>query len=258
MKKILCCVLLFVATIQIIKAQGVEANVLEKYEPHVFLEMSYRLMKPVGFDKNKKYPLILSLHGAGGKGLDNIKQLRRWNEYLAKDEIREAYPCYVLAPQANNLWNNEDLSKIKLIIKDLESINMSRIYVLGHSMGGHGTYKFIQFDTNYFAAAAPSAGSGLATTEPFVDVSKIKHIPIWAFHGDKDPKCPFEKDLEIFNNMKKIGGNMKFTNWVGDKHGGPVALKMVTGANNGITQVSSDLCDKEPIFLKWLFNQKKK
>ena len=123
---------------------------------------------------------------------------------------------------------------------------MKRIYVLGHSMGGGGTYTFIQSDPNYFAAAAPSAGGG-----GDVDVSVIKDIPIWIFYGDKDR---IEGARIMFAKMQKMGGNMKFTTWVGDGHG--VAVKMITGSDNGSTQLSSNQCDPEPVFLKWLFAQK--
>jgi hypothetical protein len=54
--------------------------------------------------------------------------------------------------------------------------------------------------------------------------------------------------------MQSIGGNMKFTAWTGDGHG--VAAKMITGSDNGITQLSSDCCDPEPVFLEWLFQQR--
>jgi hypothetical protein len=54
--------------------------------------------------------------------------------------------------------------------------------------------------------------------------------------------------------MQKIGGNMKFTTWVGDGHG--VAPKMIAGGENGSTQLSSDQCDPESVFMKWLFTQK--
>ncbi|MDP7288428.1 MAG: dienelactone hydrolase family protein, partial [Phycisphaerae bacterium] len=129
------------------------------------------------------------------------------------------------------------------------------IGVAGHSMGGHGTYILIQLAPDYFAAAAPSAGSGLRRTEKFIDASVIKDIPIWAFHGDKDGVCPFEKDQKIFDEVKKLGGNMKLTKWKGDKHG--VSGKFIPGADNGETQPSGKRCDSEPIFLKWLFKQKR-
>ena len=140
-------------------------------------------------------------------------------------------------------------------IAELPSVGVDRIYILGHSMGGHGTYILTQLDPDYFAAAAPSAGSGLKTTEDFVDVSLIKDIPFRVLHGDKDHVCPIEKDQLIFAQMKEQGGNMKFTTWVGDKHGGRIALKMMTGSDNGVTEMSSDHRDPEPVFMKWLYSE---
>jgi len=228
---------------------------IELYEPHVYNEMPYRLMKPIHFDSNKRYPVIVSLHGGGGRGTDNRKQLRAWNKPLAEEKTRTDYPSYVLAPQANRLWDATHLENIKDIIKELPSVDMDRIYILGHSMGGHGTNILIQIDPDYFAAAAPSAGSGLPETEEFIDASVIKDIPIWAFHGDKDKVCPIERDQKLFAEMVKLGGNMKLTTWAGDGHG--VAGKMITGSDNGSTQLSSDRCDPEPVFLKWLFAQER-
>ncbi len=225
------------------------------YEPHADNEMPYRLMKPINFDAGKRYPLIVSLHGGGGRGDDNRKQLRDWNRLLAEEKRRTDYPCYVLAPQANRLWDAKHLKNIKAIIKDLPSVDMRRIYILGHSMGGHGTYIIIQIDPGYFAAAAPSAGSGLTRTEEFITASVIKDVPIWAFHGDKDKVCPYERDQKLFTEMEKLGGNMKLTTWAGDGHG--VSKKMITGADNGSTQLSSARSDPEPVFMKWLFAQRR-
>ncbi|MEJ6571201.1 MAG: hypothetical protein QNL39_04380, partial [Akkermansiaceae bacterium] len=71
------------------------------YEAKTFGKLNYRLMSPIDLKNNteKKYPLILSLHGAGGRGTKNIKNLRRWNGLLAEESLRRKYPCYVLAPQ---------------------------------------------------------------------------------------------------------------------------------------------------------------
>jgi predicted peptidase len=193
----------------------------------------------------------------GGAGTDNVKQLRQWNEALAEEQTRKSYPCYVVAPQTTQLWNAKDFTIVKEIIAELPSVDKDRIYILGFSMGGNGTYVFTQLDPDYFAAAAPAAGSGLKEMNDFVDVSKIKDLPFWVFHGDKDPKSPIEKDQKIFADMKAIGGNMKFTTLVGDKHTDSVPLKMIKGSDNGTTQFSSDRCDPEPVFLKWLFAQKK-
>ncbi len=226
------------------------------YEPQVFEGMPCRVMKPLAFDSKQSYPVIVSLHGGGGKGTNNNKQLKDWNRQLADAQRRKDFPCYVVAPQAAELWNAEHLGKIKALIKGLPSVDMDRIYIMGHSMGGHGTYIFSQLDPGYFAAAAPSAGSGLKRTEDFIDPAKIKDLPIWAFHGDKDGVCPIDRDREVFDAMKKLSGNMKFTIWQGDKHG--ISSKMILGGENGTTHLSSDRCDKEPDFMTWLFAQSRK
>lgn len=239
---------------------GLTANAADPwdsvYEPQVFEGLPFRVMKPFGFDAKKNYPVIVSLHGAGGKGTNNDKQLKDWNRQLAEKERRKEFPCYVVAPQAPGLWNAEHLKKIQALIKTLPAVDMDRIYCLGHSMGGHGTYIFIQLAPDYFAAAAPSAGSGLKRTEEFITPAKIKDIPIWAFHGDKDGVCPIEKDRKVFAEMKKLGGNMKLTTWAGDRHN--VSGKMIPGADNGSTEYSSDRCDKKTDFMTWLFDQSRR
>jgi predicted peptidase len=225
------------------------------YEPNTYQEMPYKLMKPLNFDKTKKYPLIISLHGAGGRGSDNKKQLKDWNKQLAEKDIRQNYPAYVLAPQSKGHWGKEHLNKINDIIAKLPAVDMDRIYILGHSMGGHGTFTIIQLDTNYFAAAAPSAGAGLKSTEDFIDAKLIKDLPIWAFHGDKDKVCPYQKVKKVFEDIKALKGNMKLTTWHGGSHG--VSGKFIPGDKDSTTELSSNRCDQETNFLTWLFKQKR-
>ncbi|MGC6448631.1 MAG: FG-GAP-like repeat-containing protein [Rubripirellula sp.] len=225
----------------------------ELYEPTLFQGMPMRVMKPSDFDPDMQYPVILSLHGAGGRGSDNRRQLKDWNQQLADPQRRKQFPCYVVAPQVEELWDGDDLKKIQALIAQLPSADMNRIYVLGHSMGGHGTYIFIQLAPHYFAAAAPSAGSGLKRTEEFIDPGKIKDIPLWAFHGDQDRTCPFDRDQRVFDEVKRLGGNMKLTIWRGGNHG--VSAKMIIGAENGETLLSGERCDEESDFMTWLFSQ---
>ena len=247
----------FVISVAVLAATGTASaqQWQQLYQPLSTRQLPCRLMKPINFDASQKYPVIVSLHGAGGKGSDNRKQLKVWNGQLADKAVRTKFPCYVLAPQVAGLWNGQHLKQIKEVIKGLPAADMNRIYVLGHSMGGHGTYIFIQLDSKYFAAAAPSAGSGLKRTAEFIDPVKIKEIPIWAFHGDKDGVCPIAKDQQVFAALKRLGGNMKFTTWAGDKHA--VSGKFIPGAKNGTTQLSSDRCDKEADFMTWLFKQRR-
>ena len=228
-------------------------SVAEKlYEKSNFESMAYRLLRPLNFDSNKKYPVIISLHGAGERGNDNSKQLKSWPTQLAVDEIRRKFPSYVIAPQSNSHWEIERFEKVKKIIKSLSAVDMKRIYIMGHSMGGHGTFLWIQNDPKYFAAAAPCAGSGRKGRE-FVKPELIKDIPLWVLHGDKDNIVPYEMSKKLLNRMKKLKGNMKLTTWVGAKHG--VAQKIIPGDKSKITELASDRCDPEADFLIWMFKQ---
>ena len=241
-----------IATAQVNQDAGSESWI-HQYEPHADEEMPYRLMGPIASDEGKLYPVIVSLHGGGGRGADNRKQLRAWNRLLAEEALRKQYPSYVLAPQTTRLWDAAHLEKIKAIVGALPAADQDRVYLLGHSMGGHGSFILLQVDPGYFAAAAPSAGTGRGQDEPFIDASLIKDIPIWAFHGDRDTVAPYERAEELFAEMKQLGGNLKLTTWVGDAHG--VAAKMISGGDNGSTKCSSDRCDTESEMLRWLFSR---
>lgn len=226
---------------------------IQLYEPGVVEGMPYRLLRPLDYSPDRLYPVIVSLHGGGGRGTDNRRQLRVWNRLLADDARRSAHPSFVLAPQSTHLWDAEHLPKIKAVIADLPSVDMDRIYLLGHSMGGHGSFILLQLDPGYFAAAVPSAGAGRVETDPFIDASTIRDIPIWAFHGEKDTVAPFERAQALFDEMKVLDGNFKLTTWTGDGHS--VAAKMITGGANGHTRCSSKRCDPEADMLEWLFQQ---
>ncbi len=223
------------------------------YEPSSFENLPYRLMKPWNFESKKEYPVIVSLHGAGGRGTDNRKQLKIWNQQLADPERRQRFPCYVLAPQVTALWNREHLKAVQAILAQLPNVDRRRIYLMGHSMGGHGTNIWLQLAPNYFAAAVPSAGTGRAQDSDFIVAELIQDIPVWAFHGDRDTVCPIAPQRELFAEMKALGGNMKLTVFAGDRHG--ISGKLIPGAENGTTLQSGDRCDPEPDLLTWLFGQ---
>ncbi|EDM26029.1 hypothetical protein LNTAR_19567 [Lentisphaera araneosa HTCC2155] len=229
-----------------------DPQVEKLYENLSVDSMPYRLLRPLNFDDNKKYPVIISLHGAGERGKDNKKQLKAWPAQLTEDIIRKDFPCYVVAPQSNSHWEIDRFEKVKNVIQELPAVDKERIYIMGHSMGGHGTFLWIQHDPKYFAAAAPCAGSGRKGRE-FVKPELIKDLPLWVLHGDKDNIVPYEMSKKLLITMKKLNGNMKLTTWLGAKHG--VAQKIIPGDKSAITEMASDRCDPEPDFLTWMFKQ---
>jgi len=258
-----------------------------------FEGLPYRLVKAFSYDPAKSYPLIICLHGMGGRGTDNISQLKNYVMPFTQDDVRKEYPHFFVAPQTSTVWTNPDdkgkaltleemektlvphgrdtatrkkvyldnpdgelMKALRLVDKLIEQYNIdtSRIYVIGHSMGGFGTFNAIWNRPDFFAAAIPSAGVLL----PQFDREKIKDIPIWFFHGDDDTIINYQWGVNVFNEMKQVGANMKFTSIRGIGHNaGSVAFSYTGKRTDVITQCASDRCDQTENSLEWLFNQKR-
>jgi predicted peptidase len=202
--------------------------------PHVFKNTKgesqlYRLFIPQNYDRNKKYPLVLYLHGGGGSGTDNRKQIDGGNGYLVdlftSGETQSQYPSFVVAPQspAQEGWIKEDrisptrqLRLVHELIDELRrnySIDGGRVYVAGQSMGGFGTFAIISEYPNAFAAGVPLCGGG--------DRSKVALLlktPIWAFHGAKDESVAVESSRTIVAAIKDAGGQVKYTEYADTDH----------------------------------------
>ncbi len=136
----------------------------------------YRFLKPSKIEKDKRYPLLLCLHSLGLVGDDNKKQLNDFQDLFAGLQ-RGPYQCFVLVPQASTgqdkKWNTygpygdglmkKDPTSTMTLVKALvdESltkypVDPQRIYVTGPSLGGYGTWEFVQRWPEMEAAAAPA------------------------------------------------------------------------------------------------------
>jgi predicted peptidase len=226
MKKF-CLLLLFVALFSAScsaqeKTKPVDASSFEK---KTFKTMPYRLSVPPNYDKTKKYPLVLWLHGAWGRGNDNERQIIEGNTLGAtiwtRAENQTKNPVFVLAPQCalGEWWANNDsemkpsseLEKVVELLKELQkqySIDADRLYVTGQSMGGYGTWSIVTEYPEMFAAAIPLCGGGSASR-----AKNLINVPIWAFHGDADDAVDVEKSREMIEAIKKAGGNPKYTEY---------------------------------------------
>ena len=66
---------------------------IDSYEPRTYKSMPYRLLKPSVIKPDVRYPLIISLHGSGGVGDDNLSNLRFWNGVMARPAWRANASC---------------------------------------------------------------------------------------------------------------------------------------------------------------------
>ena len=93
------------------------------------------------------------------------------------------------------------------------SIDESRLYVTGLSMGGFGAWDAIQRYSNRFAAAVPICGGG----DPAF-AKQLVHVPVWAFHGELDTAVKPLRSRDMIAALKAAGGTPKYTEYPGVGH----------------------------------------
>ena len=196
----------------------------------------YRHASPVKMEKGKKYPLLVFFHGAGGRGNDNKGQLADAGGIEAFDKVglQTKRSSHVFAGQVpkGERWVDvhwgllgHDMPKIsnsmRMAFEAVDSyvadkknqVDPNRIYVMGLSMGGYGTWDAIQRRPNFFAAAVPICGGGDKNFG-----KTLKSLPIWAWHGDEDRVIKPSRSRDMIEAIRKAGGNPKYSEIKGRGH----------------------------------------
>jgi len=206
----------------------------------------YRYLKPINYDSQKSYPLVIFLHGGGGNGTNNTSQFTDqpiFFNVFTTTEMRTKYPVFILAPQVTWLTEHfpEELLGMvkKLRTGDNLNIDTNRIYVTGLSRGGKGSRTSSIYFTKSFACAAPTAGRlvycdsiykhiPITPLNPAKTVSEIevitnakrwvKKIPIWASTCDQDGSIDPNWSRNIVACMRNNGAHPLFTMYYGCGH----------------------------------------
>ena len=181
-------------------------------------EIPYVVFVPHDYKKGTPCPTILFLHGAGEtKG--GTKQPVAVGIGPAIKKREKTFPFITIIPQAQKRsWqadgDNGKMAMAMLAAIEKEySVDPKRTYLSGLSMGGYGTWSLAAAFPDKWAALAPVCGGGNTA-----DAEKIKDIPCWNFHGDKDTAVPVAKSREMIAALKKAGGKPKYTEYPGVGH----------------------------------------
>jgi len=187
-------------------------------------ELKYLLYLPPDYSKSsdKKWPLMLFLHGAGERGTDVQRVAIHGPMSLVKQGTN--FPFIIVAPQCpvNEIWENDPLLQLLDRIEKNYAVDSNRIYLTGLSMGGYGTWKLGLSHPAKFAAIAPICGGA-----NMIDVilgswdrrQEIEKLPIWAFHGAKDDVVPLSESERVVEGLKKAGHkDIQFTVYPEARH----------------------------------------
>jgi predicted peptidase len=172
--------------------------------------LNYLQYLPKDYDKqpDKRWPLMLFLHGSGERGSD-VQLVAKHGPFKLVREGRE-FPFIIIAPQcpAGQRWQVEPLMQLVSEAEKKFRVDPTRIYVTGLSMGGFGTWALGVNHPEKFAAIIPICGGG---NVPDIVMSSIDHsdalksLPVWAFHGAKDPTVPVAASQETVALLKDKG-----------------------------------------------------
>ncbi len=184
------------------RQQSVEFTATVKAE----VPMNYLLYLPPNYEDQADWPLLVFLHGAGERG-DDLTQVQVHGPPKLIEQGKD-FPMIVVSPQCESRkwWQAEAVAKLVDNICGKYKVDRQRIYLTGLSMGGYGTWATLAAYPRLFAAAAPVCGGG----DPAV-VDRFRHVPIWVFHGAKDPVVPLKSSEEMVDALKAAGADVKFT-----------------------------------------------
>lgn len=220
----------------LLSAQTVDSDLMqtrERFQAQLTkqVELGYLLYLPPGYDAKaaKRWPLILFLHGSGERGT-NLAQvavhgppkLVKKNLPAPKAEAETARTerenatrllkekFIIVSPQCptGQRWESETVIALLDSVLARYKGDSARVYLTGLSMGGYGAWALLAKFPERFAAVAPICGGGeridilLAARER---ATALKALPVWAFHGAKDPVVPLVESERMLEALKKAG-----------------------------------------------------
>ena len=197
--------------------------------------LPYRLYVPFNYDPAKSYPLVVHLHGAGLRGNDNQRQLGSIMKSLLEMQAVNADQAIFVLPQCpeNEKWVDSSWSKgeytvdstpesnelkavVELIgqLQETYNVDDKRIYSIGFSMGGYGTWDLLTRHPDLFAAGMPLCGGADSTK-----AAALAEIPVWTVHGAKDPTVPVAASQKIVKAIQDAGGTkIQYTELPDNEH----------------------------------------
>jgi predicted esterase len=182
--------------------------------------MPYRLYIPPAYDGTKAYPMVLALHGLGGTedsmfgaNYRALPEAEKRGYILVSPLGYRIDGGYGRAATKAGALSEADVMEVLARVRRDYKIDDSRIYLMGHSMGGFGTWVLGPKYPSIWAAMAPISGGGNPES-----LKKILDIPEIVVHGDADNTVPVQSSRTMVEAAKKLGIEIKYIEVPGGSH----------------------------------------
>jgi predicted peptidase len=158
----------------------------------------------------KRWPLMLFLHGAGERGDDLAKVAVHGPPKLVQQG--RDFPFILVSPQCptGQRWDADVLNALLDAVIAKHMVDTNRVYLTGLSMGGYGSWSLAARYPERFAAVAPICGGGeridiLLGSRDKTKGAALRSLPVWAFHGAKDPVVPLGESERMVDAFQRTG-----------------------------------------------------
>jgi predicted peptidase len=228
---------------------GSETGFLRRSVTLRLTTIDFRVYIPAGYDPAKKYPVILYLHGRGARGNDNEKQIggAHLGSVIQLFDLKhpERYRSFIAVfPQTQSGWFGDPAEQaIKALDQTVAEFNgeAQRIYLMGASLGGYGSWYLAAKYPKKFAAVVPVSGGVVTPSvqplaalkslmpaemfalysaqDPYAAFAKaVGKTPVWIFHGGQDDTVDVNESRKMEAALKAARGTVKYTEYAEEKH----------------------------------------
>jgi len=183
----------------------------------------YTLFVPKDYDPMTPRPLLVCLHGGGPDGKDGkdvIGTGRSAMNFWFDGAVRFGYivvcPNAIRAPWRDPV-NDALVQSVLEEVCLLYNVDLNRVYLTGHSMGGFGTWHFGPKYAHRWAVIAPMAGGG----HHGLNRLRKTRTPVYIYHGADDNVVPCHDSRAAAENLRKAGDDFVYTEIPDSGHGFP-------------------------------------
>lgn len=196
--------------------------------------LRFLLHVPQAAREGRACPLLVWLHGNGGRGSDNRRQLTDGGgavRRLFAEDWQRWLPCFVLVPQSDptdgtdNVWMSADqVLPHRALLMTVQCIDVlraerwpqvdnRRLWVAGLSSGGIGAFEAASKFPGRFAAAVP-----IATSYPPERFWQGNALPVWMFLNRQDRAVDMEEADALVRHLRSLRQDARLTRFGGAGH----------------------------------------
>ena len=208
----------------------------------------YAVFIPKSYDPRKPYPLLVNLHGKWGSTTKETFAIAYSQNTKPADDKFNIIRVWVFGRgnTSYHLLGENDVFRVMEEVKRDYNIDEKRVYLIGGSMGGHGTWFISVYHPDRFAAISPICGyCDYRSEEWSKDIEEwalpdamtyyglvlfaenYLHVPNFIHHGDKDKSVSVEHSRSMSRRLQELGYQVRYKEWPGVGHAVPVREKEV-------------------------------